>query len=184
MLSYRRFSEASASDFILLNFGEKAAKAFELCHHAAMKSDYFRLSYLYKNGGVYVDADDRCLKPIDPIIANLATTNLIASVTDDFPGYVHNWFLAANPGSQVLGMALAQATNDIIDSEGRTPRPDIWQTTGPGLITRCIAAVCARSGINVDKEVRLMTLAQYRNFVQEQLSLSYKNSVEGNWRNA
>jgi mannosyltransferase OCH1-like enzyme len=182
-LRYRRFSETTAREFIFLNFGDKEAKAFDLCHHAAMKSDYFRLTYLYTSGGVYVDADDRCLKSIDPIIANLTTTNLIASIPEEFPGYVHNWFLAANPGSAIVRMAIDQATDDIIDSDGRSRRPDIWQTTGPGLITRCVAAVCAQREVDVDKEVRLMTLEQYRNFVHEQGNLEYKHSFEGNWRN-
>jgi len=183
-LGYRRFSEASAREFIVRHYGDREAQAFELCHHPAMKSDYFRLSYLYKNGGVYVDADDRCLVAIRPILANLATTNLIATVADDrFPGYIHNWFLAANPGSQVLRLALAQATSDIHDLEGRPRRPDIWETTGPGLITRCIATVCSRIGLDIDEQVRLMTLRQYRTFVRVQVNLPYKQSFDGNWRN-
>src|SRR5207302_5191018 len=32
--------------------------AFDHCHHPAMRSDYFRLCYILKRGGFYVDADE------------------------------------------------------------------------------------------------------------------------------
>ena len=32
--------------------------AFDKCYHPSMQSDYFRYSYIFVEGGFYVDADD------------------------------------------------------------------------------------------------------------------------------
>lgn len=62
------FYEESALDFILTHLGFKYADAFKACYHPAMKSDYFRLCYMYVKGGIYVDVDDiDCKKDITPL---------------------------------------------------------------------------------------------------------------------
>ncbi|WP_114912291.1 WcbI family polysaccharide biosynthesis putative acetyltransferase [Acidibrevibacterium fodinaquatile] len=65
--SHLLFNESSALKFILDNFPPKYAEAFEHCFHPAMKSDLFRLAYLYVNGGIYIDADDSIIAPIPNI---------------------------------------------------------------------------------------------------------------------
>ena len=56
--NYTRFSELQALLFIKQNFPIDYANAYQKCWHPAMKADFFRLCYLYKNGGCYVDADE------------------------------------------------------------------------------------------------------------------------------
>jgi len=52
------FCNESARDFIDEEFSKEHLKAFDTCYHPAMKCDYFRLCYIYINGGFYVDADE------------------------------------------------------------------------------------------------------------------------------
>ena len=60
------FDENAARDFIRLRLGVRYEKAFDKCYHPSMKSDYYRYSYVYVEGGFYVDADDVYHgKPID-----------------------------------------------------------------------------------------------------------------------
>lgn len=47
-----------ARSFISRRFGTRYLEAFDRCHHPAMRCDYFRLCYIYKHGGFYVDADE------------------------------------------------------------------------------------------------------------------------------
>lgn len=52
------FDEKSARDFIRIHLGSRHERAFDKCYHPSMKSDYFRYSYIFAEGGFYVDADD------------------------------------------------------------------------------------------------------------------------------
>lgn len=54
----RLFNDRSAEQFITERFDKRYVTAFRLCKHPAMRSDYFRLCFVLKNGGFYVDADD------------------------------------------------------------------------------------------------------------------------------
>jgi len=52
------FRECQARDFIRSRLGTRYEKAFDRCYHPSMQSDYFRLCYIFTEGGFYVDVDD------------------------------------------------------------------------------------------------------------------------------
>lgn len=52
------FGDTSARQFIADVFGPTHVDAFDRCGHPAMRCDYFRLCYLVRHGGFYVDADE------------------------------------------------------------------------------------------------------------------------------
>ena len=52
------FGEWQAREFIRSKLGTRYERAFTMCYHPAMQSDYFRLCYILTEGGCYVDADD------------------------------------------------------------------------------------------------------------------------------
>ena len=52
------FDDELASKYIAAHFGDRYLKAFNRCHHPAMRCDYFRLCFILLNGGFYVDADE------------------------------------------------------------------------------------------------------------------------------
>ena len=52
------FDDAEARDFISKQLGDTYVSAFDLCHHPAMRCDYFRLCYIVTYGGFYIDADE------------------------------------------------------------------------------------------------------------------------------
>lgn len=67
----------------------------------AERSDILRLELLWRHGGVYVDTDMECVRPIEPLIGGL-----------DFfcaylkPGQANNAFVGATPGHPILDRAL------------------------------------------------------------------------------
>ena len=52
------FNDASARAFIAEHYPAEHVEAYDLCYHPAMRCDYFRLCYIYRFGGLYVDADE------------------------------------------------------------------------------------------------------------------------------
>jgi tetratricopeptide (TPR) repeat protein len=131
-----------------LVFDDLRARAFLHAHHApevlhayhratapAMKADLFRLAFLLTEGGVYADADDRCTQPLAPLLPAGAALVLYR----EYLGTLGNNFMAAAPGNPVLRRALADAAAAI----NRGDQDIIWLSTGPGLITRSLAAACA-----------------------------------------
>ena len=87
-------------------------EAYERLRNPAERSDIIRLEVLFRFGGVYVDTDVECLRPIDPLLEGV----------DFFAGYVgrkevgsktienavNNAVIAAEAGHPVLERALRE----------------------------------------------------------------------------
>ena len=129
------FDITSARAFIKDNASSEVLTAFNRAAHAAQKADIFRLAYLLVKGGYYVDADDRCLAPLNSWVP--AGASLIA-YQEDF-GTIANNFLGVAPGHPVIALALASATEAV----NRGDSDVLWLSTGPGLLTRAFAQVAA-----------------------------------------
>jgi mannosyltransferase OCH1-like enzyme len=52
------FDKQHARNFIFANLGLRYLYCFDKCYHPAMQSDYFRLCYIFVEGGCYIDTDD------------------------------------------------------------------------------------------------------------------------------
>lgn len=128
---YRRFDEASARQYLKSHYHGAVVRAFNKCHNAPMKADLFRLAYLFREGGVYVDADDYCRHPIEA----LGRTDAEIVLYQEQWGSLGNNFIAVMPGHPVIGDALDHAVREVLESS----RGDTWFTTGPGQMTRAAA---------------------------------------------
>ena len=176
------FCEERARAFLVDEFGSAAAAVFDLCHHAAMKADYFRIAYLYRCGGIYVDADERCLRPMGSLLSTAAVSDMAAVRSGDVMGYLHNFWLGARAGSRVLELALREADRAIL-AKGEGQPLSIWQATGPGLITRAVGQYLVEDGSAAScGGVYLLPFRQYRSFVATAGDLSYKTESDANWQ--
>src|ERR1700734_2663988 len=142
-----------ARAIISKRFGRRYVTAFDRCGHPAMRCDYFRLCYIYRYGGFYVDADeayqggdcqplyrDNRLK-IQPLCYDTHSNTMVH--TDVFMGkktyspnwtfYVNNNPLVAPPFHPVVRLALARSTRILLSQAGS--QLDIQSTTGPGNLT-------------------------------------------------
>jgi len=86
----------------------------------AERADILRLELLHRHGGMYLDADFECLKPIDPLLENVTCClGLLDS------GRVSNAVIGAEPGHPLLARAMAEvrprATYGPVDREGTGP---------------------------------------------------------------
>jgi mannosyltransferase OCH1-like enzyme len=195
---HRLFDEGSAKAFIGTLLDARHKHAFERCYHPAMQADYFRLCYIFVEGGFYVDADDACVGTdvgwmfddgrlkIQPLCYDVVSGTMVApSVFLRSDAYDPNWIfyfnnnpLIANRGHPIIERALRQAT-DLLElaNEGDT-LPEIQTTTGPGNLSRSIFESGSISG---GLEGDLVVLHDWDSVAVSRWPLSYRGDAR-NWR--
>jgi tetratricopeptide (TPR) repeat protein len=168
---HRRFDHSTARAYLSSHYPDEVLNAYRRARHPAQASDLFRLAYLLREGGFYVDADDRC-------VGHLSS---VASDGAEFIGYqemfatLANNFLACVPGEPVIERALALA----VEALNRGDNDTIWLATGPGLLTRAFAEVFARQGPAWREWLRTRRILDRKDLVHVSWChaiLSYKNT--------
>lgn len=191
------FDKHQAKEFILHRLGQRHKQAYEKCYHPAMQSDYFRLCYIFVEGGCYIDADDAYdgsqiqhlfsdgrLK-IHPLCYDMATDMMVPSSlftklganSESWIFYFNNNPLIASSGHPLIARALAQATISL-EKEITSGLPEIQSTTGPGNLTKSIFDAVTECG---EIEQTLHVLHDWENIANNRWDLSYRND-QRNWR--
>ena len=111
---HRLWTEADLPDDL------ERREAYDLLRQPAERADIFRLELLHRWGGVYVDADFECLKPIDPLLGGVSC---FLGLLDS--GRVSNAIIGTVPNHPLLARAVAEArprtTYGPVDREGTGP---------------------------------------------------------------
>ena len=191
------FDESSARDFIRVHLGSRHVTAFDKCYHPSMKSDYFRYSYIFVEGGCYVDADDVYhgttidhlfsdgrLK-LQPFCYDIATAQMVPP--SDFVTFGTNqlsWIfyfnttpLIAVRNHPIVERALLNATTSL-EQESKDELPEVQATTGPGNLTRSVFEVLADDTF---PEKTLLVVHDWEETSTSKWPLSYR-SDKRNWR--
>lgn len=179
---YSRFSDISAREFFASHFGPLYVEAFDACTHPAMRADYFRLGYLFKVGGIYVDADESNKLPLAGAFAEARQKSAIFVFKDR--AYVPNSPLCCAPQHPLIGEALEAATHALLDAKKLPRRLDTWQALGPGLITRLVGRqllACEASRDQFLSDTLFLREIDTSRISAEGM-FQYKNSTERNWR--
>ena len=192
------FDDRSARRFISENFGLDHLAAFDRCPHPAMRCDYFRLCYMLKNGGFYVDADefyqggdcdfllqDDRLK-IQPLCYDVASAAMVPYdvFTRERGGapswifYVNNNPLVAPASHPVVRLALRRSTRILLNDVNK--RLDIQSTIGPGNLTASLVrhAIISKLG-NRGRDFSF--IANWEAISISRWPLSYRSDAR-NWR--
>lgn len=194
--AHRVFDTASAEEFVSRSLGPEHGRAFTRCYHPAMQADYFRLCYLFVEGGLYVDADDVCIASdiaslfdgcrlkVQPLCYDIGSDSMLSP--EDFlqPGandegwifYFNNNPLIASQGDLVIKRALERATQ-LLHSAADEEFPEIQSTTGPGNLSRTIFELGATSAI----DDRVLVLHDWDSIAVSRWPLSYRRDAR-NWR--
>lgn len=192
------FDDQGARGFIAKHFGRRYSAAFERCRHPAMRCDYFRLCFIARNGGFYVDADDfyqggdceylfrdNRLK-LQPLCFDMSTGTMVQNEVfthkdEDSPNwifYVNNNPLVAPPHHPVVRLALARATQILL--RNADDRLDIQSTTGPGNLTASLVRHTVVSEL-AGRARDFAILPTWDVIAVSRWPLSYR-SDERNWR--
>jgi len=148
--TYRCFDDRQARQFLTENLPSAVTDAYEQAAHPVLRADLFRYAALYVLGGVYIDADDICLRFPDDIIARCPGLTLVRKSN----GVVSNNFIVAAPGHRVLGAVLDQTVANILQRVSN----NIWEVSGPLLIDRLIRSVGSAS-------IEILSLGEYRRWI-------------------
>jgi len=168
------FDRQRALRWLAENFDSDHAQAFALARHVAQEADFLRLCLLYHGGGIYADADDLLVGHPDGIAAE--GPGLVVFV--ETYGAVANNLICAPPGHPVLGRAVAMAREALL----RRDNDGTWLKTGPGLLTRAVAA-----HVLADPEAaghtRVCAVGTLQRHVQAHVPMPYKSGA-GYWNSA
>lgn len=192
------FHDSSALQFIAGHFAERYGNAFRACGHPAMRADYFRLCFILRFGGLYVDADDRYLgRDVDTVASDgrlrlqaLCYDIPTGSMLDPYEAatagentnrvfYVNNNPLIAPAAHPLVARALERATDQLL-AAGPNCR-DIQSMTGPGNLTASLVEhTLALDGKGAELDFAL--LPNWDSIAMSQWPLEYR-SDDRNWRN-
>jgi hypothetical protein len=162
-----------------------------------MKSDYFRYSYIFVEGGFYIDADDVYhgatinhlfldgrLK-LQPFCYDITTERMVspALFTTADEGKL-NWIfyfnttpLIAVRNHPIVERALLNATISL-EQDSTGGLPEVQATTGPGNLTRSVFEVLAEKSC---PEELFLVVPDWENASTSKWPLSYR-SDKRNWR--
>jgi tetratricopeptide (TPR) repeat protein len=135
---YCRFDDQAARAYLRAHYPASVSDAYAQATHPAQASDIFRLAYLYREGGFYIDADDRCIG----VLSSLVPAHALLLVYQEQYGTLGNNFIGCVAGEPVIGRALTLA----VESLNRGDTDSIWLATGPGLLTRAFAELLTEQG--------------------------------------
>lgn len=170
--SHRCFDLRTALEFMQDKQETAAIKAIRLAPHAAAKADIFRLVLLWHEGGIFLDADDRCIAPLSGLIDHRLR----------FMGYqeplmsIGNNFLAVQPHEPIIRAALDDAVTSFNGPRGEV----IWLASGPGAMTRAVASVGTDETGMLLPGVQIIPVHALRRTVAAHVLLTYK-STEKSW---
>ena len=126
---YSLFDARKAMDFIAQEFEPELLQAFKDIRLPAMLSDVFRVAWILKKGGIYIDIAAKCLNPIDSWIGQDLELVLLIKKQLGWP-YAHNTLIySAAPGHPIIVEVWAEIERAILRREGDS----VWNTTGPGV---------------------------------------------------
>jgi len=182
--SHQMFNAESARAFLHATLGARAAELFDACPHAAAKSDFFRVAYLFDQGGIYLDADEAAVRPLSRYIQRNAF-DLVLRYTQAEVSCVDNCFIAVRPRMLLLQRVLDHILGNLESMVRHGMPTNVWVLTGPGvwtfsLVDLCLDPLASYRG-NTLARTCLLEGADYQRLFDSPV-MDYKLTPEGNWR--
>jgi tetratricopeptide (TPR) repeat protein len=140
---YIRLDDRTAQVFLETHEMPDVLSAYRRARQPAQRADLIRLAYLSAKGGVYADADDRCIAAVGSFVPPDAT---FVAYQEDY-GTLGNNFLAVIPGHPAICLALQLASEAV----NRGDNDLLWLSTGPGVLSRAFAQTISRPQSDVSE---------------------------------
>ena len=174
---YQRFDHRAARRFLWDHCTDEAAIAYRRASQPAHKADLLRLALLWEYGGIYADADDRCIGQLGVLVQ---PNDTLVLHREDL-GTLGNNFIAVVPRHPMIRRAFDTA----VEATNRGDSDLLWFSTGPGLITRCFVAelVAAPDLSSALAGMRIVSRRGLHRTVAAHCRTAYKKTIR-HWENS
>ncbi|EUK17693.1 glycosyltransferase family 32 protein [Commensalibacter papalotli (ex Servin-Garciduenas et al. 2014)] len=178
------FHTESAGEFINSHYGQELYYLYERrCVHPSMKSDFFRICYLAKMGGIYIDVDINCFKSLEEIF-KFYEFDCFLFYTKGKPCCIDNDFIACKANNPIISAVLDKIKENLTIKRSFS---SVWECTGPGAVSMAILELLMQDILQDDQENRSLEglrLAPHKFALRaySHQELEYKKTTEGNWR--
>jgi len=141
---YRLFDDRECRQYLTQHFSPNVVRAFDTVIPGAFKADIWRYAVLWREGGVYLDADFEEYIPLSDIL--LPEDQLVSVKDRDCAGQsaVFQAFIATVPGHPVLRRALDLSVENVLGKKMGVSPLDI---TGPIAFGRAVNSVRGAPGL-------------------------------------
>lgn len=139
-IEFRLFDDAQARDFIS-DFARDTVRAYDIAPHPSMKCDLFRLCFLERHGGFYLDADMVVRENFEELYA-LPVELVVFKWDRPDAQNACNWLIGSAPGAEAIRFVRETTEQSILRACTRDPQHAIKHmlgTSGPGLFTQAVA---------------------------------------------
>lgn len=167
---HKLFDRDTAAEFLELNYNKQIKNLFLSFTIPAMQSDFFRLAYIFKFGGVYVDAASKCISSLDTIISSSHTKTILMR---KWHGKVCNGFIASTKNDLFIKHIWERVNENLCD-RSIVDTKDVWTITGPKVY------IDALNG-ELKKFVTLIDQAEFSGVFSWVNDLQHKKIITGLW---
>lgn len=178
------FDEQSAGEFIQQYYGQDLYRLYERrCVHPSMKSDLFRMCYLAKNGGIYVDIDIDCHHSFEDIF-NSYFFDCFLFYSIGKPCCIDNDFIACQPNNPIILASIEKIRENLTIERSFS---SVWECTGPGAVSMVVLELLMQKILSDDEEkgpLSGLLLASHDLAIRAygHVEMEYKQTAAGNWR--
>jgi hypothetical protein len=170
---YARFDQGTGREVVAAADIPGLVTAYDRAWHPAMKSDIFRLAWLFLHGGLYIDADMRPARALDAFLPT-ASRQLHLTFYAHMPGgRLQNSVMLAAPGHPLLRAAIDRCIRNVLHDDVRVPA----QATGPAVLTNCLVDLLEAGPV----PATMMAYADCQRRLATDFRPSYKTS-EKSWQ--
>jgi mannosyltransferase OCH1-like enzyme len=130
---YRYVSTEAREEYLKQNAPKEVYEAYLKLTDGAAQADLWRVTTLYKEGGIYMDIDATLVWPLSKLLKGVKDALYIKIKNDT---EITNYFLATAPNNPHFKKVLDAIVNNI---ENYDPKKGVYGTTGPKVFNDVLA---------------------------------------------
>jgi mannosyltransferase OCH1-like enzyme len=185
VFKYYFFDNQMCDDFMKQHFSGEIYDCYSKLPVAVMKADLWRYCVIYKNGGIYADADTIC--KFHPFI--FTNNNCLLCLVPENKDHLCQWVFSAPPNSPILKTIIDLSIERIKQTTELKDEHFIHYLTGPGVFTDGIVKYLQKNNCPTFENKKLfhnypdnvLKVFNYDNFHKNIVTHLFTGQSKGGW---